>query len=278
MFMSALKRTNSNVFLTRAEKTSLTSFAALKTFIFKNRRIGMKGVTLNRTYKIQTFEREGRENLAAVIKNVKNYLKGLITNGIPYPTRIVFFTLQGEGPMLAYNQLSELELTIIAVTFPLTYSIVREDKSIYRPEIPDKVQKFFKGVGIPVLRGRLPFDDMGGADSHNKEMGMLKNALSLFGGSIPLAIQAVLQATDNGHIPQGEEVIAVTADTALLVTASTTRDFLSKTCGLVVNEIICKPRNFNISRPAPKPTSEPEILSPSIRGGKQIEGRRFRDD
>ncbi len=232
---------------------------------------------MNRGYKIQTFDREGRENLASVVKNVKNYLRGLLTSGIPYPTKIVFFTLKGEGPMLAYSQLSGLEVTIIAVTFPSTYSVLLQDKTTYCPEIPDKVRKFFAGVEIPVVRARLPFDEIIGADNHNKEMAMLKSALAVFGGSMPLAIQAVLQATDSGLIPPGEEVVAVTSDTALLVTASTTRDFLSPTCGLIVNEIICKPRNFTISRPTPKLEEALPVTTPPLKSGIQLEGRKFRE-
>jgi hypothetical protein len=228
---------------------------------------------MNRGYKIQTFDSEGRENLPNVVKNIKNYMRGLIAGGIPYPTKVVFFTLKGEGPMLAYNQLSGLEVTIIAVTFPSTYSIVLKNGNTYTPQVPDKVRKFFAGVEIPIICARLPFDEMTGAELHNKEMTLVKQALSIFGGSIPLAIQAVLQATDSGLIPSGEEVIAVTSDTALLVTASTTRDFLSQTCGLLVNEIICKPRNFTITRRKPQPVvaSLPIPDSP-MKSGIQIEG------
>ena len=227
---------------------------------------------MNRVYKVQTFDREGRENLANVLKNVKNYMRGLVTSGIPYPTKIVFFTLQGEGPMLAYNQLSGLDLTIIAVTFPPTYSVQMKDGTKFLPQIPDKVSKFFKGVEIPVIRARLPFDEITGAESHNKEMLMLKHALAIFGGSMPLAIQAVLQATDGGYIPAGEEVIVVTSDTALLVTSSTTKDFLNQTSGLIVNEIICKPRNFTISRPQPKEVEVLQMPAPENEHGPILEG------
>ncbi len=135
---------------------------------------------MNRGYKVQAFESEGREHLTSVLKNVKNYMRGLITGGLTYPTKIVIFTLQGRGPMLAYNQLSGLDVTIIAVMFPSTYTVTLPNGGIYPPEVPEKVAKFFKGVEIPVLRSRLPFDDIIGADSHNKEMAMLKSALGVF--------------------------------------------------------------------------------------------------
>lgn len=239
---------------------------------------------MNRGFRVQSFDCEGRSNLPSVIKNVKNYMRGLIANGILHPSKIVFFTLKGEGPMLAYNQLSGLELNIIAVTFPLTYSVVLKSGVTYTPEIPDKVQKFFRGVEIPILRARLPFDEIFGSEFHNKEMMMLKNALAVFGGSMPLAIQAVLQAADSGLVRSGEEVIAVTSDTALLVTASTTRDFLSSSSGFVVNEIICKPRNFNTSRPNQKVAevlqmpAPPQEQAPILEGKLEPSSRLLRED
>src|SRR5665213_2247842 len=146
---------------------------------------------MSRTVKVQHFDSEGRDNLPAVIKNVKNYIRGLMNSGIEHPAKIVFFTGQGEGPMLAYNQLGGLELKIIAVTFPLNYSERLEDGTVFRPEIPEKVRKFFAGVEIPIVTNRLPFDEIVGCESHNKEMALIRSVLGLYGGSDYLAIQAV---------------------------------------------------------------------------------------
>jgi len=201
-----------------------------------------------RMLKVQHFDSEGRENLPCVIKDVKSYLRALQTNGNTSLPKLVFFTGQGEGPMKAYSQLNGLNVTIIAVTFPRGFHVRISEKDVYYPQIPEQIRKFFTGVEIPVITGRLPFDAMDGADSHNREMKLLRSAFALFGGSMPLAIQAVLQATDNGLVKTGEQVIAVTSDTAALITASTTEHFLSKNCGMMVNEIICKPRIFSIAR------------------------------
>ncbi len=209
-----------------------------------------------RSRRIHYFESEGRENLPIVIKYVKNYLK---TFRLPTgdllpgrPNKIVCMTFRGEGPMLAYHQLFKEDVSIVAVLFPSTYRVVSKDSITYS-ELPDKVRKFFDSVGIRVIRTRLPFDEITGADAHNKEMTALKRTLAVFGGSIPLAIQAVLQATDSSEVMSGEQVIAVTSDTALVVTASTTKDFLNPSSGLRVNEILCKPRRYTIAPPIPKP-------------------------
>lgn len=215
--------------------------------------------------KVQYFNSEGRENLTSVIKSIKAYLRS-VEEGV-LPRKLIFLTRQGEGPMLAYNQIPTDEMTIIAVTFPRHFAGTREDGSLFVPEIPEKVRKFFQGVGIRVITNRLPFDDIVGAEAHNKDMALLRSALALFGGSIPLAIQAVLQATDAGEVDPGEQVIVATGDTALLVTASTTHHFLRKDeRGLSVNEIICKPKAFDRSR---KPIAHQ--LSASQQHGIQIE-------
>jgi hypothetical protein len=221
---------------------------------------------MTRQNKVQYFESEGRDHLPEVIKSIKAYLRSTDSNRMP--RKLVFLTRQGEGPMLAYNHIPSDGMKIIAVTFPRYYAGRRDDGSIFAPEIPERIRKFFDGVGIEVITSRLPFDDISGAEAHNREMGVLRDALALFGSSIPLAVQAVLQATDAGKVDPGEMVIAATGDTALLVTASTTQLFLMKDeRGLAVNEIICKPRVFDRSRKAlaPKlPAGEPH--------GAQIEG------
>lgn len=227
----------------------------------------MVGVPMPQQNKIQYFESEGRDHLTSVLKSIKAYLRQLVVKR-PSTPKVIFFTRQGEGPMLAYNELSGLDVTIIAVTFPPTFSIRLSDDQLFTPTIPEKVEKFFKGVEIPVIRARLPFDDIHGADAHNRDLKLIQDSLSIFGGSFPLAIQAVLQATDAGLVSPGEEVVAATADTALVITASTTKLFLSKSSGLAVNEIICKPRNLTMTRPKPVKLEnpEPEIQLPSRTG------------
>jgi hypothetical protein len=184
-------------------------------------------------------------------------------------------TFRGEGPLLAYHELLDDDLTVVAVLFPPTYRVVKDNTVTYS-EIPDKIRKFFDGVGVRIIRSRLPFDEITGAESHNKEMSALKKTLAVFGGSMPLAIQAVLQATDSGEVCSGEQVVAITSDTALVVTASTTKDFISPTAGLQVNEIICKPRRYTIARPILKPALEALPVAEK-KLPLTIEGRKFRD-
>lgn len=204
------------------------------------------GMTAQKPTSIVYFVREGRQNLPQVLRIVK---KALRKRPELAALRIVIFTAVGEGPVLAYNSLQEFDPRIIAVTFPPDFSVKqKESDDRYFPRIPQKLQAFFDGVGIPVLTGRLPFDGIEGIDTHNDRMRLIKSVLGIFGGGFSLSVQAVLSACDRGELTPGEEVISITGDSAAVMTATTTAKFLSKGGGLSINEILCKPRNLTISR------------------------------
>lgn len=185
-------------------------------------------------------------------------------------------TAIGEGPALAHNLLQQFDPKIIAVTFPPNFFVQRGEERIY-PRIPPKVQAFFDGVGIKVVTGRLPFDQIEGALAHNEQMRLIRDVLGVFGGSFSLSIQAVLQACDVGAVEIGEQVVAIAGDSASLMTASTTAKFLSRQGGLAVNEIFCKPRNLNVIRGTTTPVAaesgdlfKGKLLAPSVISSKAL--------
>jgi hypothetical protein len=207
---------------------------------------------MHTSHSILYFEEEGRQNLPQVLRVVKRAFK---KRGDLRKLRIVVFTAIGEGPALAYNLLQQYDPKIIAVTMPLNFSMRRGDERLF-PRIPDKLKAFFAGVGVTVITGRLPFDPIDGFDAHNAQMTLVRNVLSLFGGAFSMCVQAVLQACDHGSIEQGEKVIAIGGDCAAVMTASTTKEFLSRDSGLSINEILCKARNLTIARGAPAKVAE----------------------
>jgi len=211
-------------------------------------------VERTRSTPIVYFSGEGRENLTSVIKVVRNRLKKRPQlRGL----KLVIFTAYGEGPARAYGMLEDYDPKIIAVTCPPDFTVKRGDQ-IYKPQIDPKLRKFFDGVGIKVLTGRLPFDKIEGMDGHNREMQLLRNALSLFGGGVVPCLQAVLQACDMGEVGIGEQVIAISGDWAVLMTASTTNAAFTRESGASINEIFCKPNTFDICRVTPTPV-KPEL-------------------
>jgi hypothetical protein len=125
---------------------------------------------------------------------------------------------------------------------------VKRGDKIFHPQISEKLHSFFEAVGVKVVTGRLPFDPIDGMPGHNEHMQLIRDALTVFGSSFSLGIQGVLAACDAGEVSVGETVISITGDIAAIMTASTTRKFLSKEEGLAVNEILCKPRNITYGR------------------------------
>lgn len=140
------------------------------------------------------FEHEGRKNLSHVLRVVK---RAFTRREDLQSSKVVVFTAVGHGAAMAYNLLQEFDPTIIAVTFPLDFSVRREDQRFF-PRIPDKLMDFFNGVKIRVITGRLPFDRIDGAEAHNSQMKLIEDVLTLFGGSFPQCVQAVLTACDAG--------------------------------------------------------------------------------
>ena len=195
------------------------------------------------------FEHEGRHNLPQVLNTVK---RAFGKREDIRACKIVIFTAAGEGPALAYNKFKEYNPKIIAVTFPPGFSVKRKDDQGNEREfyvgVSEQLRKFFDGVGVTVLSSRLPFEGFDGADSIKKQMKLITDVLSLFGGGFSLCVQAILQACDMGVVGVGEKVVVISGDCAALVTASNTAKFLSPDGGLSINEILCKPKNLSLMR------------------------------
>jgi hypothetical protein len=221
-----------------------------------------------RSASITYFGEEGRENMVSVLGVIQRRMK---KQPRLQRLKLVIFTAYGEGPARAYNTLREFDPNIIAVTCPPDFTVKRGDK-IYQPRIEPKLRKFFDGVGIKVLTGRLPFDRIDGMDGHNREMQLIRDALSIFGGGIVPCVQAVMQACDMGEVEIGEQVIAMSGDWAVLMTASNTKSAFARKNGIAVNEIFCKPSTFDICRVPPAlPGAGEEVIEGQV-STKQLEG------
>ncbi len=131
-------------------------------------------------------------------------------------------------------------INIIAVTFPSQTQLPAGEPTDYC--IQGEMAEYLASHSIPVVRAHLPFDlirsHTKGSGPLGQDFGLIDNALRIFCGSMSLCVQAVLMASDAGHVDFGEHVLAMTSDTSILVRAATTSRFLTD---LIVREIICKP-------------------------------------
>lgn len=114
-------------------------------------------------------------------------------------------------------------------------------------EVQDELEK----QGATVIRGTDPF---WGLSTHTELMDTGKLGMmfyKLISSGFHVCMTAVLEATDQGLLMTGEEVVALAGswvglDTAIVARACNTVDFFKK---FEVLELICKPRNPRYSWP-----------------------------
>lgn len=191
------------------------------------------------------FLQEGRENLAECLKVA---FQAAVQHKI---TKVIIFTARGEGVKLALedfcSQPDYSHIRLVAVSFPAGKNFT---------DAPENLLETFRTHEIPLVRAHLPFDavEPGAAQQATvgKGFNLLGETLNMFCSSMSLCVQAVALACDAGHVEQGEHVIALTSDTAILAMAAVTRKMLSQ---LVIREILCKPAILSIGRGEINPTA-----------------------
>jgi hypothetical protein len=196
-------------------------------------------------YATEYFLQEGKENLERCLQAT---FEAAVSHNIK---KVIIFTAAGKGVTMALQnyrtqeQFADIEL--IAVTFPNQTQFSTDDPSEYT--IPDDACEFFAAQKVPIVRAHLPFDPIrphyAGHGVLGQDFSLIGNALRIFCGSMSLCVQAVLMASDAGHVSLGEHVIAMTSDTSILVRAAGTSRFLTD---LIVREIICKPVLLTIGK------------------------------
>jgi hypothetical protein len=214
------------------------------------------------------FLQEGRENLrktlGAAFRAAKEH----------QVEKIVIFTAKGEGVRVAVEEFQSLpeygDIKLIAVTFPRGKTFKGPDGKPFPPvDIDSADEELFRDRGIPIVRAHLPFDPISSPHSDRgplaQSLSLVGDALSMFGGSMSLCVQAVTLACDAGAVGMGEHVVSLTSDTAILVQASCTRLMLQQ---LIIREIVCKPAILTVTK---KETSEDSVdeLAP-VKGRRRL--------
>jgi hypothetical protein len=211
---------------------------------------------------IEYFFHEGKENL-------EDCLRIAFETAISRDVKtVIIFTGVGEGPRLAIEKyLSQpkfKEIELIAVTFPHGQRF-KEGALV---EISPETQDFLLENHVPLLRAHLPFAPIAAHYKHHGILGqdltLIGNALSIFGGSMSLCVQAALVASDAGYLELGQHAICLTSDTAILARTSPTQDFLTN---FIVREILCKPMSLTVVKHEARLTPPTEPTLAEIEGG-----------
>jgi hypothetical protein len=199
------------------------------------------------TAPIAYFLQEGRDNL-------RNCLQIAFASAKQQNvSKIVIFTARGEGVRIALelfcSQPEYSHIKLVAVSFANGKIFTDKKGERIEARISPEDLELFKQHNIPVVRAHLPFDPITPFHGNNgmlgQDLSLVSEALSVFGGSMPLCIQAIMMGCDAGAVEIGEHVIALTSDTAILAQASNTDRMLGE---LIVREILCKAAVLTISR------------------------------
>jgi hypothetical protein len=186
---------------------------------------------------------------------------------------LVIFTGTGEGPHYAAQELLVRErykgLKVVAVTPPVgrQYRKVPGDDSseMVRAGISSVLRDELTALGVVVVSAHLPFKEVyDGSRGRGSEWARVAESFGILGGGFALCIQAALLACDAGAIEHGDRVVAMSADTAVVVRACRTESFLSPSEGLLAEHIICRPGRYNISKSIHETIKQPEPPSQQV--------------
>ena len=102
---------------------------------------------------------------------------------------------------------------------------------------------------VPLIRAHLPFNPISAQYKNHGILGqdltLIGNALSIFGGSMSLCVQAATMACDAGLLSLGDHVISMTSDTAVVVRTAPTEQLLTD---FIVREVLCKPLYLTVGK------------------------------
>jgi len=211
------------------------------------------------------FLQEGRENLDECLRVSFQAAKHQNIN------TIVIFTAKGDGikkALVEYIAQAEYaHIRLVGVSFPAGKVFRGADDQSFTVEISPEEKLLFAEKQIPIVKAHFPFDGLRSAGNDPgplaRDLRLIADALNMFSGSMSLCVQSVTLACDAGHVQIGENIIAMTADTSILATATVTRNMLAH---LVIREVLCKPVIMTIAH------KESSRLT-GVKESKVIEGK-----
>lgn len=196
---------------------------------------------------IYYFSAEGKQNLNKTIDLVA---KRAIQDDIKH---IIVFTADGDGAFGIKAKLKKYpDITVHAATFPYKQVFrIRDSEgdtknTVAGTSLPE-IRKKLESARINLIQGVMPLQEIIIPNTKDIKTQTILYTLSLISGGLRLCIQAILMATDGGHIEPGEHVIAMSADTAIVARSSLSTWLFHPSEGLEIMEIICKPSRFTIT-------------------------------
>lgn len=153
---------------------------------------------------------------------------------------LIIFSNDGQMVAKSLQALQGLESKVIVVTLPPDFGELPDQQKIMN----EKTAELLTEVGIPVVRGVLPFEEVIIPRTGDSRLQAIKRTLSLISGGLPLCVESIIMACESGYVRPGDQVVAMSSDTAIVATACR-KPFLFAPFGMEIKEIICKPSNLN---------------------------------
>ncbi|MDN6751386.1 MAG: hypothetical protein L0L95_14170 [Staphylococcus equorum] len=159
--------------------------------------------------------------------------------------KILIFTKDGDAAIEAKNKAGFGDIDIIAVSFPANEVLyVKNEEGEITEKQPEssspEVRKRLSENNIELVLSSMPFADIVIPGSSPNPYNIIEKSLSLVDEGLPLCVQSVLMATDNGYIIPGERVVSMISCTAIDASATNSRFLFHPKKGLKINSIISK--------------------------------------
>jgi len=165
--------------------------------------------------------------------------------------KLVVASETGLSALKAVAMLRDSRINLVVVTSAAGTKIEKTVIGDLRIGIPDKeIWNQLEKSGAKIVRATDPLYNIGAA-LENRGVPtlatLIRMCLRVISSGTGVCVTAVLMATDNSVLTEGEEVVAVAGswvglDTALVVRAANSVNLLKKGA-MQIKEIICKPRN-----------------------------------
>lgn len=173
--------------------------------------------------------------------------------------KVLIFTSNGNTAIKLRKKNNDLE--IIAVSFPYNQELMVNNSEGEKEKIVPKtsnleVQKKLAKKNIQLLQGTMPFKDIVIPGTRETKKATIYHTLSLISGGMSFCVQSIVMASDAGMIETDEEIIAMSADTAIVATGANTQWIFHPNKGMEIREIICKPQKLSVTHKGKKEREE----------------------
>ena len=179
------------------------------------------------------YEKTGQENTDTTFQIVKEYI-----DSHEEIEKIVLASTTGASAKKALDYFKDTKVKLIIV--PHQYDFMNKSNRFSK-----EVEEELKSAGHEVHYGTMLFhtDKLFGSNVPTT----IANFLRCFSEGYKVCYEIVLMASDVGLLDTGEQVIAIAgtglgSDTSLIMQAASTQNLRK----LRINEILCKPLNYNI--------------------------------